>query len=110
MQEKIFSNIAKLIPVYPQKVNLETLSLITGHEDRTVRILIMKARINGEMICNEQDGSGYYMTNDPVLLRRQIAQMKSRAGSLFKQINELEKNIKAIESLEDYEQTLLQDK
>ena len=63
-------------------VTREQLQIRSGiKDDRKIRKLIEQARFEGIPIINNQDGSGYYITNDPEELERYIRQECKRALS-----------------------------
>ena len=51
--------------------------------DRTVRALIEDARAAGVLICNDQDGRGYYLAETKDEIERQFRRDKARAMSLL---------------------------
>lgn len=63
--------------------------------DRIVRELIEQARREGEFICNDQDGQGYYRTDDLDILERQYRQDRKRALSILARQKHLRKYLKA---------------
>lgn len=71
---------------------------LTGLSDRAVRKLIEIARIEGAIIINAQDGKGYYISDNPVDIRRQMCTNKSRAMSILKQQKYLRRRLAEIES------------
>lgn len=92
-------NIVDLIPI--GKANAVTraqLCALTGLSDRAVRKLIEIARIEGEIIINAQDGAGYYVSDDPVDIRRQMATNRSRAMSILRQQKYLRRRLAEIEN------------
>lgn len=70
----------------------------TGLSDRAVRKLIELARIDGAIIINAQDGAGYYISDNPVDIRRQIATNNSRAMTILKQQKCLRRRLAEIEN------------
>ena len=72
-------------------ISRAALATALGLTDRGARQLVSKARRDGMVIINAQDGKGYYRTRDANALRRQLAQTHHRALSLLAQ----EKHIKA---------------
>jgi hypothetical protein len=92
-------NIVDLIPT--GKANAITraqLCALTGLRDRAVRKLIEIARIEGAIILNAQDGAGYYISDNPIDIRRQIAQNNSRAMAILKQQKCLRNRLAEIEN------------
>jgi len=69
----------------------------TGLGDRAVRKLIEIARVEGAVIVNHQDGKGYYISDDPKDIRRQIATNNSRAMSILRQQKLLRQRLTEIE-------------
>ena len=55
-------------------------------DDRTAREWIQRAKIEGVVICNEQDGKGYYLPLTTDEYKKQYKQTMSRAKSLLAQI------------------------
>ena len=55
-----------------------------GLSDRKTRALIEEARGEGLLICNEQNGKGYYLAEDLDEVERTWRQMRSRAIATFK--------------------------
>lgn len=92
-------NIVDLIPT--GKANAVTraqLCALTGLSDRNVRRLIEIARIEGEIIINAQDGAGYYVSDNPEDIRRQMATNRSRAMSILRQQKYLRRRLAEIEN------------
>lgn len=67
---------------------------LTGLPDRIVRKLIEDARNKGEIIINDQDGKGYYRSNDIEDIRRQYRQNHARAMSILVQQKHLRRKLK----------------
>ena len=79
-------SILNYIPVgKDDAVTREQLCALTGMSDRGVRKLIELARIEGAMIVNDQDGRGYYISDNEEDIRRQMATNHSRAMSILRQ-------------------------
>ena len=75
--------VADLIPA--GKVNAisrKTLVAITGIPDREVRERIENARAAGALICNDQDGQGYYLAESREEIQRQLNRDYARLVSL----------------------------
>lgn len=51
---------------------------ITGKSDRKIREEIEQARREGHIIINNQDGRGYYRTDDPDEIAKQYRQQRRR--------------------------------
>lgn len=54
--------------------------------DRAMRRAIENARCEGVVICNDQNGNGYYIADTLEEVGRQYLQMLSRAKSTFRQL------------------------
>ena len=65
--------------------------------DRQVRKLIQEARTRGEIIINDQDGAGYYLSDDLGEMKRQLALNQSRAVSVLRQQKYLRQKIREAE-------------
>lgn len=93
-------NITNYIPVGKENaVTRAQLCAITGLHDRAVRKLIEIARIEGAIIINEQDGAGYYISDDPKDIRRQMATNRNRAISILRQQKYLRRKLEEINSV-----------
>lgn len=91
-------NITDYIPIGKENaITRAQLCALTGLSDRAVRQLIEVARIEGEVIINNQDGKGYYISNDPEDIRRQMASNRSRAMSILRQQKYLRRKLMEIE-------------
>lgn len=91
-------NIVELIPVGKENaVTREMLTTLSGLPDRTVRKLIEIARIEGVIIVNDSDGKGYYISEDPEDIRRQMATNHHRAMSILRQQRLLRRKLREIE-------------
>jgi biotin operon repressor len=62
--------------------------------DRTVRSLIEKARCEGCLILNAQDGKGYYLASGTDDILRQYRQDTNRALSILKRRKHMRKLLK----------------
>lgn len=79
-------DILDYIPIGKENaVTRAQLCAYTGLSDRTVRQLIEIARIEGAIIINQQDGKGYFISEDEEDIRRQIATNHNRAMSILRQ-------------------------
>lgn len=78
-------------------VTREQLSLMTGLPDRKMRKLIAQARKDGAPILNGQDGAGYYLSEEPGELERQLRTNTNRALSILMQNTRLRRRIKELE-------------
>lgn len=63
------------------------ISMHTGIHDRKVREIIEELRNEGHLICNEQDGSGYYLAETTEEILRQYKQDCNRAMSNLRRTN-----------------------
>ena len=66
-----------------------------GMNDRGLRRLIEVARGYGFIIINDQDGAGYYQSNDIDEIERQYQQDKARAMSILARQKEIRRRLKA---------------
>lgn len=55
----------------------------TGYNDRAVRELLEIARENGALVCNDQDGRGYYLAETEEEIARQYKRDRARALSVL---------------------------
>lgn len=79
-----------------QAVTREWLRAALNLPDRAVRKLIADARDRGAPIINDQDGMGYYITDDVRQLRRQYNTNRRRAMSILRQQKYLRRRISEI--------------
>lgn len=79
-----------------QAVTREWLRAALNLPDRAVRKLIADARDRGVPIINDQDGVGYYITDDVSQLRRQYYTNRRRAMSILRQQKYLRRRISEI--------------
>ena len=70
---------------------------LTGISDRRVRRLIAEARVRGVPIINNQDGRGYYISEDLQELRRQYGVNRRRALSILRQQRYIRRKIEEVE-------------
>ena len=68
---------------------------MTGYTDRKVRECIEEARRKGWFICNDQDGMGYYLTEDPDEVEHQYRQDRRRALSVLSRLKYQRRFLKA---------------
>lgn len=88
--------IQDLIPFGREKaVTRQALCTLTGMSDRKVREQIEQARREGCIIINNQDGKGYYQTDDLDEIERQYQQQRRRALSVLSQQKHLRRRLKA---------------
>ena len=76
-------------------VTVEYLSEITGIHERKVRKKIEQARVEGYIIINNQDGKGYYQSDNIEEISKQYGQIRHRALSILRQQKHLRKILKA---------------
>ena len=66
-----------------------------GLSDRKLRRLIEAARGYGFVIINDQNGAGYYQSDDIDEIERQYRQDKARAMSILARQKEIRRRLKA---------------
>lgn len=71
------------------------LTIKLGLSDREVRKAIEAARADGLLICNAQDGRGYFQTKDVAFLKAQYRQDTARAMAILKRRKPLRDYLKA---------------
>ena len=74
----------------------QELAYILRLPDRTVRKMIQDARDRGELILNDQDGAGYYTSDDEGELKRQYRSNRSRALSILRQQRHIRRRLREI--------------
>lgn len=79
---------------------------MTGQSDRKVRKEIEEARDQGVLIICDQDGAGYYISEDPKDLRRQLMTNQARATSIMKKQKFLRRKLAEVEMEAMYENHL----
>ena len=83
------------IPVGKENaVSRQFLSLLLGTSDREMRKAINAARREGHVICNTQDGRGYFRSEDPADVLKQYRQNERRAKSILVQQKHLRRILK----------------
>ena len=88
--------VVDMIPVGKKNaITREKLARLLGTNDRTARELVRKAREYGYIIINEQDGRGYYRTDDLDMMERQYKQDTRRALSVLSRRKTLRQILKA---------------
>ena len=65
-----------------------------GTSDRRVRKMIERAGAAGVIICNEQNGRGYYIAEDIDEIERQYRQELNRMKSMYKRTLPLRRALK----------------
>jgi hypothetical protein len=76
-------------------ITRDALCAIMNMSDRAVRQAIEDARHSGHIILNDQDGAGYYMTDDIKDIERQYRQNERRALSILHYQKHLRRRLKA---------------
>lgn len=72
-------------------ISRDELSQLMGTGDRRTRRLIEQARADGVLICNGQDGRGYWISDDPEELLAQYKQDTARALNVLRRRKPLRK-------------------
>ncbi len=91
-------NIVDFIPTGKENaITRSDLVRILNLPDRKVREMIETARKDGALILNDQDGAGYYISEDVGELKRQLHSNHSRAMSVLRQNTHLRRKIKELE-------------
>lgn len=85
---------ATLKPGHSNAIPRKELALRMDMGDRAVRALIEKARDEGCLIMNMQDGMGYYLPASIEDIERQYWQDTNRALSIFKRRKTIRKILK----------------
>ena len=80
-------NLVKYIGVGKEHATtLLALTWLTGEPERQIRKEIARLREEGDLICNEQDGRGYYYATELDEVLKQYKQDRSRFLSIAKRI------------------------
>ena len=88
-------DIVKYIPRGKENaVTRMALRLVTGLSDRKVRQEIEEARAEGAIICNDQDGKGYYLPENNDEIYRMYKQDRHRALSILRRQKTMRKTLK----------------
>ena len=88
-------NIAEFIPTgHENAVTREQLVIRLNLTDREIRRLIEEARDRGELIINDGDGRGYYISDDIADIKKQFFMDKSRAKRIFKRLKTMRRILK----------------
>lgn len=77
------------------------LRMRTGLTDRTVRNIIEKLREDGHLICNDQDGNGYYLPESDADVLRQYRRDCARAMSILKRLKAFRYEVRLMEQKEE---------
>lgn len=88
--------IASIIPTGKERaVKRSDLVQQTSYTDGEVRRMIAQARAEGLFICNEQDGRGYYISDDLADIEKQYRQDRARALSILARCKHMRRYLKA---------------
>ena len=80
-------NIERFIPEGKENaISREVLARRLGLTDRQTRKLIEEARDRGVLICNDGDGTGYFLACDLGQIERQYRKDRARALSVLKRL------------------------
>lgn len=72
----------------------KTLCELTGLDDRTVRMAIAEARERGIFILTDEDGFGYYISEDVADVKRQYMRDMARIKAISKRTKHLRRFLK----------------
>ena len=87
LKQAMARDLAEKIPVgHHNAISRDALAARSGLCDRHVRELLETARDLGVLICNDQDGKGYYIAETPEEIERQYKRDKARALSVLKRL------------------------
>lgn len=87
LKQAMAKDLADKIPTgHRNAISRDELSRRTSLCDRHVRELLETARDLGVLICNDQDGKGYYIAETPEEIERQYKRDRARALSVFKRL------------------------
>ena len=75
-------------------ISRKNLCGLTGLDDRSVRAAIEDARERGVFILNDEDGLGYYISNEVANVRRQYMRDMARIKAISKRTKHLRKYLK----------------
>lgn len=82
--------VASVVPEGKENaISREELAKTLGVKDRKMRAMLEKARQDGLVIANDQDGKGYYRPVTEDEIRRALFQIRNRALSLLIQMKYL---------------------
>lgn len=87
-------------------ISRQELCSLTGLSDRAVRREIEDARNEGEFIITDEDGKGYYKSEDLADVKRQLAQDMARVKAISRRTKHLRRFLK--DRGEGYEQISLE--
>lgn len=95
------TNIADFIPKGRENaISRASLAALLNMPDRTVRQMIEKARREGEIIINLGSGEGYYISDDPADIEKQLRMNNSRAMAILVQQRALRNKLRELEGAE----------
>lgn len=75
-------------------IRRDTLAAQLGTSDRQMRVMLQKARDEGVIILNQQDGNGYYQSADVEDMRAAYWADKARALSILKRLKAMRRMLK----------------
>lgn len=75
-------------------IQRSTLVMMLGSTDRRARKMIEEARNRGQIILNDQDGSGYYISDDLDEIERSYRIERKRALMILKRLKGMRKVLK----------------
>lgn len=93
--EEVMAVVAQIPYGRENAISREALGFVTGLSDRVLRKQIEQARRCGYVICNSQDGKGYFWTDDLDDMERQYRQITNRAFSMLVTRKPLRARLKA---------------
>ena len=93
-KEQIERLVSVLKQGHESAITRQTLCNTMQMSDRKMRALIEKARDEGVLILNEQDGKGYYLPKSIKDIERQYRQDTSRAMAILKRRKHMRKILK----------------
>lgn len=98
------TSIAEFIPKGRENaISRASLAAMLNLPDRTVRQMIEKARREGEIIINLGSGEGYYISEDPADIQRQMKMNNSRAMAILVQQTHLRRKLRELEGSDQIE-------
>lgn len=99
VKQSFSPDIARLLNALPwgekNAVTRAELSRILGMRDRPLRELIERARREGAIIINRQNGRGYYLSDDLTDIERQYRADRARALSILARCKHMRRTLKA---------------
>lgn len=91
---EVESIVAMLPTGHDNAMTRQKLVASSGINDRKVRELLEQARDAGFLICNDQDGRGYYIAKDDDEVERQYRRDYARAISVLKRLKPFRRHLK----------------